>query len=330
MKNRFDFNPVISSLSLLTLDDKKKLKIDDDSFEHLIHYVDLIHSIPGTFFDGSSPWAKDLAEIRQLTNELGSSNTLLSELSNHPDILENPSNSSALYIQLASVIQQLQQASTSLVSSLKTLQSMDEETVNSEEVSTLLSQGARAEMNKLNKLMLSFKDLKIKLLAANESLDHTLKSEADILSQLNQDIGGLEFTEKKLQKELDDLGFFSSKSKEKKLKEELENTQTELKEKLSKSDELREMLRQIEAISKEGSWLSVAIDHIVSFLNSLETIWAALDARRSKLTVFSLNGAEQEPRLSWINSAISIKELIEQWELVVAASEKFMAKLLKN
>jgi hypothetical protein len=327
-------NLAVPGARLLKADDDRGLSFVAGSWVHLNTFIDKVESLPADFKGGSEAAGKAFDKLRQAVQSFGSPMALRQLLTGQPDALAKTDGapSPLPYIQIVWVIQSLHATAGIITSHLRSLaQLAGSSNKLSEDVKPVLRElGSATEKGRapIGPLIDSLRPFKAEVLSAYNQLSAAYQADADALQKMQESVGGLQVTVVRVQKEIGELGIFSSKAHRVALEQQLHSAKQQLQDTSARADQLRAALGQLEPILNEGRWLESGVDDLVEFLGNLRKV---LTTFGSALTQLAVDAAAAEiGDAAALGRTLGLDEAIQQWTAIDAAAKQFTVQSLAD
>jgi hypothetical protein len=323
----FTLNLAVPSARLVAADDVSKLSFVTGSWLHLNTFINIVEGLPADFKGGSEAAAKALDALRQEAGAFGSPKALRQLLVQRPNALAKTDGppSPLLYIQIVWLAQLLHSSAGFVSSYLKSLAQLAGSSQNlTEDVKPVLRElgGATEKVRTpIGPLIDSLKAFKGRILSAYNELSDACKTDAEALQKMQESVGGLQVRVESLQKQIDQLGIFSTKAHRTELEQQLVSTNQELGQTSSHADKLRAAIGQLEPILNEGNWLESGVDDFVDFLGDLRKVLTTFGSGLTQLAVDSAKAQIGDPAA--LRRTLGLDEGIEQWTAIDQAARQF-------
>lgn len=332
------FNAAVPGAGLLQPADHTKLAFDGRFWLQLNRYVRDVERLPDQADNVEPELTESTSKLKNAANSFGSPRHLRKLVTENPALLASASPPDSVYGGIVWLMQALGTSANKMVILVETLTAMAGK--NGDEIKSGLNDvlaessmfPAITFMNAFETLTLSLKKYSLKkfeseILAANGELAAPFKAAVSRLSTEQQAVGGLDFEVKSKEKEIGELGFFSSfTDKKEKLEKELNQLRQQLSDTRKKADELRALIAMIEPVRNTESWLAPGLENVSQFLETVGNVWTKLEADMTQLakqaTSTQLEDAE------WFKSALGADEAKKQWRAISGACGAFTANAL--
>jgi hypothetical protein len=318
-------NLAVPSASLLKFDDANKLAFDTSSWIYLNRYISRIENLSVEFSSVSVETGKALTKLRDLAVAFGSPKALRQLLVKNPNVLADSTPPSMLYTSIVWLVQRLHQSAAYTVSFL---QGFLEARSGVDVKAGLQELGTTAgkAMQPISDLSVLLSDFKNKIIASNNDLSEACKADADLLHRKQEEVGALHVRVENVQKQIDELGFISSKRKRTEFEHELYFLKLEEKDTVAQAEKLRVAIGGLESILEDGAWLKSSLDDLLEFLDKLRKVWTTFG---SNLTQMAVDASDDQLRdLNFVKKALGLDESIKQWHGIDQAAKQFTVEAL--
>lgn len=325
MAKLLSVNLAVPSASLLKFDDANKLAFDTSSWIHLNRYISRIENLSVEFSSVSVETGKALTKLRDLAVAFGSPKALRQLLVKNPNVLADSTPPSMLYASIVWLVQKLPQSAASTVSFLQSLLEVRSGVDVKAGLQELGTTAGKA-MRPISDLSVLLSDFKNKIIASNNDLSKACKADADLLHRKQEEVGSLHVRLESVQKQIDELGFFSSKKKRTELEDELDTLKQEEKDTVAQAEKLRAAVGELESILEDGAWLKSSLDDLLGFLDKLRKVWKTFG---SSLTQMAVDASDDQLRdIDFVKKALGLDESIKQWHGIDQAAKQFTVEAL--
>jgi hypothetical protein len=325
MSESLVYNLAVPSAALLKLDDASKLAFADSSWTHLNRYVGKVENLPAELTSGSAATGQAVDRLRSEANNFGSPRRLRQLLIERPNTLADAAPPPLLYASIVWCIQRLHASAGTMVSFLQALVEGVKSGEAVKEGFQLFGSEAQKARTPIGPLISSLKTFKAEILNAHSGVSAACKADAQTLRQMQETIGGLEVRVESVQKQIDELGFFS-RGKKPALEQELQSLRQDLAHNSARAEQLRTALGKLEPILNEGFWLQSSVDNLVDFLDKLRKVWTTLGSGLAQLAVDSSDA--QLGDAAWMEKVLGFDAAIKQWTAIDRAAKQFAAESL--
>lgn len=322
-------NLAVPSTAILKFDDPNKLAFDTSSWMHLKRYIGKVENLPAEFNGGSVATGEALAKLRSEARSFGSPKALRQALSENPNALADDNPPSMPYAAIVWLVQHLHDSAGNIVSYLQSLLGSARSVSSGSDVkAVLLELGRNADKarNAIGESIVSLKNFKGAILDANNAMSKACETDSELLHSKQERVGALNVQIEEVQRQIGELGFFSSKQKRKKLEEELQTLQQELEDIKGYSEKLRSLVGKIESILEDGAWLKSSLDDLVGFFDNVRKVWTAFGSGLTQLAADASDAQLED--LTFVKQALGIDKAIEQWTAIDQAAKQFTADSL--
>lgn len=325
MTEFFGLNLAVPSTAILKFDDNNKLAFDTSPWTHLLGYVGKIENLPIESNGISVGTGEVLTKLRSKVESFGSPKALRQLLAKNPNVLADHTCPSMPYVAIVWLVQRLHESSASTVSFLQSLggvQSSSDIRANLQELGTTAG-NAMKPISDLSVLLSAFKN---ELIADNNALYESCKTDANLLHRQQEKVGALQVQIEDVQKQINELGFFRSKQKRAQLEHELRTLQQEIGNIEAQSKNLRSALGGLESIFEDGAWLKSSLDDLLGFLDNLRKIWTTFG---SGLTQMAADASKpQLEDMAFVKKVLGLDDAIKQWKAIDQAAKQFTVESL--
>jgi hypothetical protein len=324
----FALNLAVPSARLLTANGVGKLSFVTGSWVHLNTFINTVEGLPADFESGSEAAGKALNKLRLEARGFGSPKALRQLLVERPDSLAKTDGppSPLLYIQILWLVQRLHQSAGVVSSYLGSLARLEGSSEDVKAALQVLGGAIEKARSPIGPLIDSLKPFKTRILSAYNELSDACKTDADALQKMQESVGGLQVRVESLQKQIDQLGIFSTKADRAQLEQQLLSTKQELAGTPTRADKLRAALGGLEPILSEGNWLESGVDDFVDFLGNLRKVLTTFGSGLTQLAVDSVSAQIGDP--ATLQRTLGLDEAIKQWTAIDEAAKQFTVESL--